>query len=126
MVTAPQAKGRFQVDDQAVKALVNTWRHDPDHPHTVQIQQEIEAAVERGSLTRTDSYYFCCPWSPIYDVKRDVTIGGKSLKRGEQFTLGISAEGISEVARFKHEITSGDFNATDKVDYCLPGQGDDR
>ena len=126
LVNAPQAKARFQVDDQAVKALVNTGRHDPDHPHTVQIQQEIEAAVGRGSLTRTDAYYCCCPWSPIYDVKREVTSGGKSLKRGEQFTFDISAEEISEGGRFKREIISGDFNAADKVDYGLPGQGDDR
>jgi|SRR5579859_1022399 len=120
IITAPQAKERFQTDDEAVKAMVNTWRHDPDHPHTVQIQQEIEAAVGRGSLARTDSYYFCCPWSPIFNVNRDVTVGGKSLKRGEQFTFDISAEEIPEGGKFRREILVGDFSTTNKVDYCLP------
>ena len=126
LVTAPQAKDRFQVDDSAVKALVNTWRNDPDHPHTVQIEKEIEDGLGRGSLTRTDSYYFCCPWSPIYNVNRDITIGGKSLKPGQEFTFDISAEEMPAGGKFKREIIVGDFNPTDKVDYCLPGQDDDK
>lgn len=123
LISAPQAKERFQVDDQAVRALVNTWRNDHNHGHTFQIQQEINEALSRGSLARSDSYYFCCPWSPIYNVNRDVTIAGTSLRHGQQFTFDVSAEAIPEGGAFKCELLVGDFNPTDKVDYCLPEQG---
>lgn len=123
VITAPQAKERFQGDDEAVRALVNTWRNDSEHVRTRQIQQEINEALARGSLTRSDSYYYCCPWSPIYNVTRDVTIGGQFLQRSQQFTFDISAEAIPEGGAFKREILVGAFNPTDKVDYCLPGEG---
>ena len=124
IITAPQARERFQVDDEAVRALVNTWRNDPEHVRTREFQQDIQDALARGTLTRTDSYYYCCPWSPIYNVSRDVTIGGKFLRRGQQFTSDISAEEIPEGGKFKREILIGDFKPTDKIDYCLPGEGE--
>ena len=124
IITAPQAKERFQVDDEAVRALVNTWRKDPDHADTREIQQTISEALARGSLTRTDKYYYCCPWSPIYTVNRDVTIGGKFLQRGQQFTFDVSAEAMEEGGPFKRELLVGDFKPTDNVDYCLPGEGE--
>lgn len=81
-------------------------------------------AFARGSLSRTDSYYYCCPWSPIYTVNRDVTIGGKLLQRGQQFAFDVSAEEIPEGGAFKREILAGNFGPTDKVGYCLPGDED--
>ena len=124
IITAPQAKDRFAPDDQAVKALVNTWRNDPDHAATREIVQEINNAQARGSITRTDSYYYCCPWSPIYRANREVTIGKQRIAPGQQFTFDVSAEAIPEGGHFKREVLVGDFSTTDKIDYCLPGQGD--
>ena len=125
LITAPEARKRFQDDDEAVRALVNTWRNDPEFGNTKQIQQEIEEAVNRGSVVHTDTYYYCCPWSPVYEVKRDVTIGGKRIVRGQQFTLDVSAEEIPGGGKFRREILIGNFNPTDRIDYCLPGQDND-
>lgn len=121
IITDPEAKKRFQGDPTAVEALVNTWRNDPNHARTRQIQADIEEARGDGALTRT-SYYFCCPWSPVYTVLRDVNLGGNHLRRGQQFTFDVSAEGIESGEGFKREILVGDFQPTDDIDYCLPGQ----
>lgn len=123
IVTALPAKERFQPDDTAVRALVNTWRNDPDHAHTRQIQATIDEAVSSGSLTRTDSYYYCCPWSPIYTVTRDTKIDRMALRPGQQFTFDVSAEAMAEGGAFKREILVGEFNPTRKIDYCLPDAG---
>ncbi|MBI1794129.1 MAG: hypothetical protein HYR70_08045 [Chloroflexi bacterium] len=120
IITAPSAKQQFQGDNEAVRALVNTWRNDTDHGRTREIQQQIDEALSSGSLTRNDSYYYCCPWSPIYSVNRDLKIGDTRLKRGQQFTLDISAEEIPRGGAFKRAILVGDFGATDNIDYCLP------
>lgn len=124
IITAPKAKERFQVDDEAVRALVNTWRNDSDHGRTRQIQQEINEALARGSLAPQDAYYYCCPWSPIYIVNRDITISNQTLRRGQQFTFDVSAEAIPAGGAFKRELLVGNFNPTDQVDYCLPGEAD--
>lgn len=123
IITHPDARRRFQSDAKAVQALVETWRFNPDVAQTIDAQAEIAAAVDRGDLTYGDSYYYCCPWSPVYDVVRKVEIDGVRLKPGQQFTFDVSAEDLAEGGRFKSEILIGDFNPTDDVDYCLIGDG---
>jgi len=120
-ITDPEAKQRFEGDAEAVAALVNTWRNDPDHAHTRQVQEEITQARDQGDLTRT-SYYYCCPWSAVYRVNRDTRIDSNRLRRGQQFTFDVSAEGIPKGRPFKRELVVGDFQPTEQIDYCLPGQ----
>ncbi len=124
VITDPEAKDRFQNDPEAVEALVNTWRNDPNHARTRQIQAEIEQSLDQRRLTRI-AYFYCCPWAPVYTVNQDVRIGGKRLRRGQQFTFDISAEGIEPGEGFKREVLVGDFQPTDEIDYCLPGQEHD-
>lgn len=121
IITDPEAKQRFESDPSAVAALVNTWRNDPNHARTREIQADIDSAEQQGKLQRI-SYYYCCPWSPVYTVKQDVNVGGKRLRRGQQFTFDISAEGVESGEGFRREILLGNFQATNDVDYCLPGQ----
>ncbi len=124
MITHPDAKRRFEGDEKAVRALVHTWRLNPDMASTVDIQMDIVEAVNRGDATYGEQYYFCCPWAPIYIVKsRRIQIGEKRLTSGEQFTFDVSAEAVSDGGEFKAEILAADFNPTDEVDYCLPGEG---
>ena len=123
LITDADARGRFEKDPQAVKALVNTWRHDPDFGQTRDIQHQIGAAREHGDLTRV-AWYFCCPWAPVYQVNRDVNIGGKHLQRGQRFTFDVSAEGMESGEPFRREILIGDFKPTEDVDYCLPEDKD--
>ena len=122
-ITDDAAKQQFQGDPKAVEALVNTWRHDPDHAHTIDIMNQINAALKQSALKRS-SWYFCCPWSSVYDVQKDITIDGKHMRHGQQFTFDVSAEGMEHGKPFKREVLVGDFKPTEDVDYCLPGDND--
>lgn len=119
IITDPAARTEFEKDPVAVKALVNTWRNDPDHAETRKAQAEIQAARDRGDLTRI-AWYYCCPWSPVYQVNRDVNLNGTRLKKGQQFTFDISAEDIPRGGKFRRQLLTGNFNPTNDVDYCLP------
>ncbi len=44
LIADPAAREQFEKDPMAVKALVNTWRHDPDFAQTREIQQQISTA----------------------------------------------------------------------------------
>lgn len=124
MITHPDAKRRFAGDEKAVKALVHTWRLNPDMASTVEVQADIAEAVNRGDVTIGERYYFCCPWSPVYTVQASrVRIGDKRLREGEQFAFDVSAEEVAEGGAFKAEVLVADFSPTDDVDYCLPGGG---
>lgn len=123
IITDNAARTQFEQDPVAVKALVNTWRNDPDHAKTRAMQNEIKTARERGDLERI-AWYYCCPWSPVYQVKRDVNLNGQRFKEGQQFTFDVSAEAIPEGGKFKREIIIGDFKPTNDIDYCLPENQD--
>jgi len=126
LVTAPQTRERFQVDDQAVKELLIIGRKIPKHPHRGQSQQAIEAEVGRRFLTRADSCHCCCPRPPIYIVRREATIGGRALRRGKQLTFDSSAEEMRAGGTFKRDLIAGAFRATAKADNDLPNRGGDR
>ena len=123
-ITHPAAKERFRDDPRALKPLVDTWRLNPDLAGTLAIQREIDDAVRAGDVRREDSYYFCCPWAPIYEVRRKTRIAGDTMRPGQQFTFDVSAEEVYEGGDFKAEILSGDFNQTDEIDYCSPDERD--
>ena len=121
MITHPAAKERFRNDPQALEPLVATWRLNPDLVGTIRTQREIDDALAEGAIDREESYYFCCPWAPIYRIRRKVKIGGESLRPGQSFTFDVSPEGLYKRQAFKSEILVGSFNATDEIDYCAPG-----
>ena len=64
--------------------------------------------------------YFCCPWAPIYTVKRPVTIANAHLQPRHQFTFDVSAEELAEGGEFKREILVANFQPSSSIDYCLP------
>lgn len=124
MITHPDARRRFEGDGKAVRALVHTWRLNPDMASTVETQTDIAEAVNRGDASYGEQYYFCCPWAPVYTVRaRGVRIGDRRLASGESFTFDVSAEAVPDGGDFKAEILVADFNPTGEVDYCLPGEG---
>lgn len=121
---------RWQSDRQARRAIETLWAYDPDPRGTLDIQGEIEAAVERGDLAsatepggRPLGNYYCCPWAPIYAAKRPVRIAGRRLRPLQQFTFDVSAEEIAEGGQFKRELLLGNFHLTNKIDYCDPTAG---
>ncbi len=52
-----------------------------------------------------------------------MTIGGRRLPSGQQFTADVSAEELAEGGAFKRELLLGSFTPTDRIDYCDPAGG---
>lgn len=90
------------------------------------IQAEIDELRDAGEVDNARSggqrlsHYYCCPWSPIFEARRPVTIAGRRLGPGDQFTFDVSAEELAEGGEFKRELLVGDFSPTSEVDYCDP------
>lgn len=129
-LTDPLARAQWQRDRTARRAIENLWRFDPDPRQTLAVQAEIDAARTRGDIAfsggragQAASFYFCCPWSSIYVVRRPVTIGGRQLRVLEEFTYDVSAEEIAAGGAFKRTILIGPFHTTDEIDYCDPQAG---
>ena len=124
-LTDPVSRSRFGGDRAARRAIDMLWRYDPDPSRTLAVQAEIDAAVTRGDVTSEGlGNYFCCPWSAIYQVVNPVSIGGKRLRRGQQFTFDVSAEEMGGGGPFKREILVAQFRPTDEIDYCNPDDRD--
>lgn len=129
VLTDPATRSDWQRDPAARRAVDHLWRMDPDPAATLTIQAQIDAAAAAGLLTagtdaqgrRTGNFY-CCPWSPIYLVRRPVTIAGRSLRTGDEFVFDVSAEEMAEGGRFKRELVLGPFHPTDEIDYCDPSE----
>lgn len=129
-LTDPDARDRWQQDPQARRAIDTLWRLDPGPDRTLEIQAEIDAALEAGAIAyatdrsgRRLGNYYCCPWGAIYEAKRPVRIAGKRLRALQQFTFDVSAEEIAEGAPFKRDLLLGSFQPTNEIDYCDPTAG---
>ena len=132
-LTDPASREQWKRDPEAQEAIDALWAYDPDPRRTLAIQGEIEAALARGDVAyATDRSgapsgpYYCCPWAPVYVVKRPVTIGGRRLRTLQEFTFDVSAEEVAEGGAFKREILVGTFQPTRDVDYCNPLAGGHR
>lgn len=128
VLTDPVSKARWQADPQAVQAINELWARDPDPSLTLGLQSEIDAALARGDIAfassrsgATAGHFYCCPWAPIYEVRRRVWLGGRWLAPISQFSLDISAEAMETGGPFRREVVLGPFRSTSEVDYCLPG-----
>lgn len=130
-LTYERSRSRWRRDPAARRSIDMLWRYDPDPAATLSIQSQIEAALASGSLAHTaggskeGSYYYCCPWSAIYVVRRPVTIDGKHLRPAQQFTFDVSAEELAEGGEFVRRLLPGPFHPTSKVDYCDPAADHD-
>lgn len=129
-LTVPHTRERWQRDPRARDAVELLWQMDPDASATLDLQAEVgEALRPRYIAYATDrrgrrlGNYFCCPWSAVYVTRRPLTIAGRRLRAGQQFTLDVSAEEMAEGEPFKRELLLGSFNPTDRIDYCDPRAG---
>jgi hypothetical protein len=122
-LTDPATLDKWQADPKACAAIDAMWADDPDPVRTLTIHAQIQAALRSGSIVRVKemrlgSYYYCCPWSPIYQVRQRVRIDGRRLAVPQQFTLDVSGEQIASGGQFVRRILLGPFNPTEEVDYC--------
>jgi hypothetical protein len=120
-LTDPATREMWQQDQRARIAVNAMWSVDPDPAYTLGIQAEIDQALADGDVVRarrggTATYYFRCPWPPVYRVRRAVRIAGRRLSAPQQFTFHIEAEH----GRFVREIVVGPFDSTADIDYWAP------
>lgn len=131
-LTDPESRDRWKADREARRAIEALWANDPDPDATLGIQHEIDAAIAAGDVAYASDgrgarvgHYYCCPWSPIYQVRRPVLIGGRTLTPLMEFTFDVSAEEMAEGGAFRREILVAQFHPTQQVDYCIPGEHGD-
>ncbi len=125
VLTDPRSFGRWQSDRMAQAAIEQLWLRDPEPRRTLAVQAEIRSALARGDIVVDEriGHYFCCPWAPIYLVRRPVVINRQRLQVMQQFTFDVSAEEMEEGGPFTRRLYLGAFSPTSNIDYCLPGQG---
>jgi hypothetical protein len=125
-LTDPGTRASWQQDPDAREAIAALWASDPDPDRTLGIQAAIDAAATQGDIVASSpGHYYCCPWAPIYEVRRPVTIAGRDLRPIQQFTFDVSAEEMADGKPFKRELVVAQFHPTDRVDYCIPGREHD-
>jgi hypothetical protein len=131
-LTDPASLEKFRNDAEARRALKTLWRLDPDPKRTLEIQAEINDALERGDIDiALDRYgkrlghFFCAPWAPVYVVLRSLTLGGRRLKTMQQFIYNVTCEGVNLGAPFEREIMVGNFTPTTKMEYGDPNEEPD-
>lgn len=129
-MTDPDTREHWQRDRQARQAIDLLWSSDPSPRATLDMVAEVRAALKAGYIEyavdrrgRRLGNYYCCPWSPIYVTRRPLTIAGRRLRTGQQFTVDVSAEEMLEGGTFKRDLLLGNFSPTDRVDYCDPRSG---
>jgi hypothetical protein len=122
VLTSAGTRAQWQADPRAQAAIAAMWAADADPARTLTIHAEIEAALAAGAIqhvdgTRMISYYFSCPWSPIYQVRRPVTIDGRRLSVPQQFTFDVSSDHIPWGGSSFRRILLGPFTPTGSVGY---------
>lgn len=129
-LTDPTSRDRWQRDSEAIEAIEEMWKHDPDPSRTLAIQAEINAALNRGDIAyATDrsgkpvGHFYCCPWSSIYVVKYPVSIAGRRLRTLQEFTFVVDADEVLEGGEFERQILVGSFQPTTEIGYCNPHEG---
>lgn len=131
-MTAEWAREAFQRDPEARKAVRTLWDLDPNPGRTLDIHEEVLRAFERGDIRyarRPDGsnlgHFFCCPWQPVFEVLRPVTLGERQLRTMQQFVFDVTAEGVNLGNAFTREIMIGNFSPTDRTEYGDPNEEPD-
>lgn len=131
-LTSPEAQGKFRQDREAVRAIKTLWQLDPDPRRTIEIQNEINAALGRGDIGfaldrwgKKLGHFFCAPWGSVYVAKRPLTLAGTRLMTMQQFIFNVTCEGVNLGAPFEREIMTGNFTPTARFEYGDPNEAPD-
>jgi hypothetical protein len=124
VLSAPAAREWIRTNPRAREAIDRLWALDPHPARTLGIHAEIAEAVERGyAVYATDrrgarlAPWFRCPWSPVYEARRRLRLGGVLLLRGEQFVYDVGASPDGDRAGFTRRVRPGPVHPTRTVQY---------
>lgn len=88
LLTAAFQRPQRRAHPADAEMLRQLWRADPDPGRTIQVHDELLAAVRAGNVRQHgDEALRDCPWSQVYVAVDKVTIGGVQLERNEKFAL---------------------------------------
>jgi hypothetical protein len=124
ILTAPAARVWMRTNPRAREAMDQLWTLDPDPARTLAIQAAIQAAVEEGRVVhatdrrgRSLAPWYRCPWSPVYEARRMLRLGGVLLLAGEQFVYEVGAPAGEHGSGFTRCVRPGRVHPTRKVKY---------
>jgi hypothetical protein len=122
-LTDPATLDRWRSDPQARRAIKEMWACDPDPAATLELKGEIDQALANDSIDRIrvrgdGTCYYECPWPSLFKALRQVRIGGRRLRSGQQFTLELGYRTDAQAGSFRRRVIVGPFHSTDEVDYC--------
>lgn len=130
-LTSPDSVRHWKSDAKARQAIATLWKLDPDPRRTLDMQAEIEDALGKGDVGYATSsgrrlgHFFCCPWGPVYQAKRNTTLCGQRLNEGQQFVFDVTAEGVNIGASFRRELKLGNYQPTNEHEYGDPDEAPD-
>lgn len=98
------------------------------------MSQELHERIEQSVKEALGAYYLAGQLAamPEFVGRRPVPVSvtgagrrlaGRRLRAGQQLTLDVSAEEMAAGEPFKRELLLGNFNPTDRIDYCDPRAG---
>ncbi|MBO2449459.1 hypothetical protein J4573_20325 [Actinomadura barringtoniae] len=126
-LTSPRDRAKWRRDPRAQQSIKELWEFDPAPKATLRIQAEIDAAKKQGAIDyATDASgkalgsYYCCPWGAVYVARRTVTLGGRRVLQGQQFTYEVDADEVPKGGAFVRRIMIGNFSPTNEVEYSDP------
>ena len=80
-LTDPATLRRWQHDRRATQAIQELWEWDPEAAATLALKAEVDAAdIVYLRARKNGTSYDECPWAPLYEVRRPITITGRSLR----------------------------------------------
>ncbi|MGI5200271.1 hypothetical protein ACQEU6_01410 [Spirillospora sp. CA-108201] len=126
-LTSPRERSKWRKDPRARQSIKELWEFDPAPEATLRIQAEIDAAKAQGTIDYAKNAdgkllgsYYCCPWGAVYVVRRPVTVNGRRLRQGQQFTYEVDADEVPNGGDFVRRLIVGNFSPTDEIEYCDP------
>jgi hypothetical protein len=102
-LTAAFQRPQRRANRADVGELGQLWQSDPDPARTLEIADEVAAAVQAGSVRQSgDEALRACPWSQVYVTASEVAIAGEQLRANEKFAIEVGIRNGTFVRSISH------------------------